>query len=125
MNVNVQQLEAAVLELRAALKDGLVATDFFDRKTGLILAGFNQQPAAAALFTELTNVMSSTLSDSGFPGLGKYYFLDLEHNNCVILIKHSNDLLQGMLMDSKKVNLGILFAVAIPKMIAAAEKAMH
>jgi hypothetical protein len=40
-----------------------------------------------------------------------------------MLIFHGNDILQGLLMNSKKVNLGILLAVALPKAIEAVEKA--
>lgn len=123
MDINIEKLEATVLELKNTLKEGLLATDIWDKSTGLSLAGFNTQPAAVALFTEMTGMLTSTLSDSGFPGLKRYYLLDMEGDHMVMTIRHGNDMLQGILMNSVKVNLGMLLSVALPKMLSGVEKA--
>ena len=123
MNINIEKLEAALQELKATLKDGLLSTDIWDRASGLSLAGIEIQPAAVALFTEVTNNLASTLSEAGFPGLNRYYFMELEGDNIVMVIRHGDDLLHGILMNPKKVNLGILLSVAVPKAIASVEKA--
>ena len=123
MNINIEKLEAALQELKATLKDGLLSTDIWDRASGLSLAGIETQPAAVALFTEVTNNLASTLSEAGFPGLNRYYFMELEGDNIVMVIRHGDDLLHGILMNPKKVNLGILLSVAVPKAIASVEKA--
>ncbi|HEU4412998.1 MAG TPA: hypothetical protein VFS43_47590 [Polyangiaceae bacterium] len=115
-------LEAAVQDLRNVLRDGLLATDIWDRTAGLSLAGFNQQPVAAALFTRITEELESSLRDSNFPSLSRYYLLDLEGNHTVIVINHGT-LLQGILIDNKRANLGILISVAIPRMIEAIARA--
>lgn len=122
MDISIEKLEVAVQELKNTLKEGLIATAIWDRSTGLSLAEYNPQPAAVALFTEMTNTLSQTLSDSGFPGLKRYYFLDLDDDHTVMVIRHGNDILQGILMNSQKVNLGMLLAVALPKAIAVVEK---
>ena len=114
--MNTKMLEAAVQDLRNILRDGLVATDIWDRGTGLSLAGHNQQPVAVALFTRITDDMEHSLRDSNFPPLSRYYLLDMEGNHTVVVVNHGN-LLQGILVDSKRANLGILIAVAIPKML--------
>jgi hypothetical protein len=123
MEINIEKLEAAVQDLKGLLKDGLLAVDIWDRSTGLSLAGYNPQPAAVALFTEMTNTLVNTLSDSGFPGLKRYYFLELEGDHIIMIIRHSGDLLQGIMMNSQKVNLGLLLSVALPKMLSSIEKA--
>lgn len=123
MDINIDKLEAVIQELRSTLKDGLLASDIWDSSIGLSLAGYNPQPAAVALFTEMTNMLRTALSDSGFPGLNRYFFLDLEGDHIVMIIRHGNGLLQGILMNSKKVNLGLLLSVVLPKMIASVEKA--
>jgi hypothetical protein len=123
MELNIEKLDATIQEVKSLLKEGLLATDIWDRSTGLSLAAHNQQPAAVALFTDMTNTLTSTLSDSGFPGLKRYYFLDLEGDHVVMIIRHGSDLLQGILMDSKKVNLGLLLSVVVPKMLSSVEKA--
>jgi hypothetical protein len=123
MDINIEKLEAALTELKATLKDGLVATDVWDRSTGLSLAGINPQPAAVALFTEVTNNLANTLSDSGFPSLRRYYLLELEGDNIVMIVMHGKGLLQGILLNAQKINLGILLSVALPKVLTSVEKA--
>ena len=123
MDINIEKLEAALQELKGTLKDGLISTDIWDRASGLSLAGIESQPAAVALFTEVTNNLTDTLSESGFPGLNRYYFMELDGDHIIMVIRHGDDLLHGILMNSKKVNLGILLSVAVPKAIASVEKA--
>lgn len=115
LNVDIAKLEKTVEDLHALLKEGLTATDIWDRATGLSLAGYNAQPAAVALFNQLTEEISTTLSDAGFPKLGRYYLLDLDADNMVVILQHGTDLLQGILLNAKKINMGILFSIAIPK----------
>lgn len=118
MDIDVGKLEAYVADLRGLLKDSLLATDIWVRSTGLSLIGYNQQPAAVALFNQLTQDISTILGESGFPGLSKYYMIDLENDNSMVVIKHGDDLLQGVLLDSKKANMGVLFSLVIPRSFA-------
>ena len=114
--IDTKVLDAAVHDLRNILRDGLLATDIWERTAGLSLAGFNQQPVAVALFTRITEELDSSLRDSNFPSLGRYYMLDMAGNHTVVVVNHGK-LLQGMLVDNKRANLGILISVAIPRMI--------
>ena len=120
--IDTKVLELAVQDLRNILRDGLVATDIWERSDGLSLAGFNQQPVAVALFTRMTDELDSSLSDSNFPPLARYYLLDMAGNHTAVVINHGS-LLQGMLVDNKRANLGILISVAIPRMIEAVARA--
>lgn len=120
--IDTKILEAAVHDLRNILRDGLLATDIWERSAGLSLAGFNQQPVAVALFTRITEELDGSLRDSNFPPLSRYYLLDMEGNHTVALINHG-PLLQGMLIDNKRANLGILISVAIPRMLETVARA--
>jgi hypothetical protein len=120
--IDTKLLDLAVQDLRNVLRDGLIATDIWDRTDGLALAGFNQQPVAVALFTRITTELETSLADSNFPPLGRYYLLDMEGNHTVAVLNHGS-LIQGMLVDNKRANLGILISVAIPRMIEAVAKA--
>ncbi len=122
--IDNQQLELAVQDLRNTLRDGLIASDIWDKKDGLSLAGFNQQPVAVALFTRITHELDTSLADSSFPPLNRYYLLDMANNHTIAVVNHG-DLLQGILVDNKKANLGILISVAIPRMIDAVAKAIE
>ena len=123
MNLDIAQLDTAVNDLKGLLKDGLLATDIWDRETGLSLAGHNAQPAAVALFTQVTNDLVAVLSNAGFPSLRRYLLLDLDGNSTVMVIRHGEDLLQGMLLNNQRANLGLLIAVALPRMLEAVAKA--
>jgi hypothetical protein len=120
--IDTKLLDNAVQDLRNVLRDGLVATDIWDRTDGLSLAGYNQQPVAVALFTRITVELQSSLTDSNFPPLARYYLIDMEGNHTAVVINHG-PLLQGMLVDNKRANLGILISVAIPRMIEIVSKA--
>ncbi|HYQ42754.1 MAG TPA: hypothetical protein VER11_12325 [Polyangiaceae bacterium] len=120
--IDTKILDTAVQDLRNVLRDGLVATDIWERSAGLSLAGFNQQPVAVALFTRITTELESSLTDSNFPPLARYYLLDMEGNHTVAVVNHGG-LLQGILVDNKRANLGILISVAIPRMLETVARA--
>lgn len=124
LDVDVDQLQAICDNLQKTLKDGLLATDIWEKTTGLSLAGINAQPAAVALFNLLSDEISATLADSGFAELGQYYILDLEGDHAVIVIKHNEEMVQGVLYNSAAVNLGVLFGIAVPKAIKSAQEAL-
>lgn len=123
MNIDIEKLNAAMEDMKGTLKDGLLASEIWDREAGLSFVSYNAQPVAVALFTEVTKMLKNTLTDSGFPGLKRYYLLDLDNDHMVMVILHGDDILQGLLMNSKKINLGILMAVALPKAIESIGKA--
>jgi hypothetical protein len=120
--IDTKVLDLAVQDLRNVLRDGLVATDIWEKSAGLSLAGYNQQPVAVALFTRITTELESSLADSSFPPLARYYLLDMEGNHTVAVVNHGA-LLQGILVDNKRANLGILISVAIPRMLEAVARA--
>jgi hypothetical protein len=120
--IDTKILDLAVQDLRNVLRDGLVATDIWEKAAGLSLAGYNQQPVAVALFTRITTELESSLADSSFPPLARYYLLDMEGNHTVAVVNHGA-LLQGILVDNKRANLGILISVAIPRMLEAVGRA--
>ena len=123
LNVDIAKLEKCVDDLRALLKEGLLTADIWDRETGLSLAGYNAQPAAA-LFNQVTGDIANTLEGSGFPKLGRFYLLDLQDDHSVLILQPRPELLYGMLLSSKKVNMGVLFSLAIPRALDAVAKAV-
>lgn len=118
MAIDVGRLEAATQELRATLKDGLITSDIWDRATGLSLSSYNSNPTAVALLTEMVNTLTHHLGEAGFPALNRYLLAELQDNQAVVVIPHGDELLQGFLVDTTKTNLGILLAVALPKMLS-------
>ena len=121
--VNVQKLFTAVELLKNDLGDALLAADIFGSADGQSIAGYNSQPKASALFGQLTLFLGKSLEGSGFPRLGKYYILDLADAKMVIVIP-LGDYQWGLFVDTKKVQLGLLLNVVMPKIIDAFEEAI-
>lgn len=121
--MNVQKVNAIVDNLKSDLAGGLLATDIFTVSDGISIAGYGSQDAAVILFNELTDFIANTLSNSGFPSLGKYYLLDLVDNHLVIIIP-MGDYRMGIMVDSSKVKMGLLIGIIIPKIIDSFESAL-
>ena len=122
--MNVQALNNAVESLKADLGAGLLATDIFTTADGQPIAAYNSQPAAAALFCQITGYMKSALTDAGFPTLGKYYMVHLE-NNSLVVVMPVGDFQWGVLVDLSKTTLGLLLNVVLPKAQAACLEAIQ
>ncbi|MCD4792309.1 MAG: hypothetical protein K8R54_03685 [Bacteroidales bacterium] len=112
--MDVKKLKNSIEILKEDLGDSLVAADIWPTGTGQSIAGFNSQPKATALFEQVTEFMNKTLTGSGFPGLDKFYMLDLQADSLVIVLQFEG-YQWGMLVNSTKVQLGLLLNVAIPK----------
>ena len=121
--MNVTQLKKAVEVLKMDLGDGLLATDIFGLEDAQSLAGWNSNPQACALMTDITQSMNKALKGAGFPLLGRYFILDLVDDKMVIVVA-MGDYMWGMLVDSKKAKLGLLLNIVIPKAIDAFEEAI-
>lgn len=122
-NMNVRKLNEVIESMAKDLGDGLLATDIWTVADGFSIAGYNPQPKATALFNQLTSYLNDTLEGSGFPGLGKYYMLDLRDNKLVIILP-MGEYRWGLLVDSSKVQLGLLLNIIVPKIIDGFEEAM-
>lgn len=119
LDIDVNKLEESWDVLKKSLKEGLLSGDIWHTGTAMSVSSFNGGNAAAtALFDGLSKDLNDSLSGSGFPALNRFYLLNLKDNHQVLVIRHGDDLMQGMLLDPKRVNIGLLFAVAIPKALA-------
>lgn len=124
LNVDIDVLQESWTEQQKFLKDGLIGGDIWDYGTGLSLSSVNTMPEAVAMFNRLTDELKETLSGSGLPELNRYFILNLEDDKLFVVVRHNDDLLQGMLLNPKKVNMGILFTVAVPKALEKVKKAI-
>lgn len=124
LDVDVEKLDGCWDVLKKTLKDGLLAGDIWHTGTAMSVSNYGGGNAAAtALFDQLSKDFNDSLAGSGFPSLNKFYFLNLQNDNQFLIIRHGDDLMQGVLLDPKRVNIGLLFAVAIPKALQVVESA--
>jgi CheY-like chemotaxis protein len=123
VNMNIKKLNQAIEIQKDNMGDGLLATDIYGSADGQSLVGWNSNPQACALFNRITNYMIDALDGAGFPGLGRYYIMDLVGGKMVIVIS-LGEFQWGMLVDRAKIQLGLLLNVIMPKMIDSFEQAM-
>ena len=111
--MDMKKLAIAHDAFRERLSPGLMADDIWGPDS-LSLTGFNSQPAAVALFGEITPRIRRALSDSGFPNLGRYYLLELADKKMVCIMNYK-EYQWGCLIDLEKVNMGTLISIAMSK----------
>jgi YesN/AraC family two-component response regulator len=122
-NMNVKKLNQAIEVQKDNMGEGLLATDIYGTADGQSVVGWNSNPQACALFNRITNYMVDALDGAGFPGLNRYYIMDLTDKKMVIVL-NLGDFQWGMLVDRSKIQLGLLLNIAIPKMLTAFEDAL-
>ena len=122
--MNVPKLTQAIEGVKNELGGGMLACDLFAVADGQSIAGHNTQPKASALFNQLTDYLVKALRGSGFPGLGHYFLIDMEGNNMVVVVP-LGEYRMGLLVDTKKVQLGLLLNVVLPQMIQDLRAAME
>ena len=120
--MDVKKLNKAMDTLKEDLGDALIASDIYSVHDGQGIVAYNPQPAANALFNKITNDMIKSLKDAGFPELGRYYQIELVGGKLVTNMP-LGDFAWGMLVDTQKVQVGLLNNVVIPKAIKLFEEA--
>ncbi len=121
--MNTKKLNEGMDTLKEELGEGLLTSDIYEAEEGQSLVGYNSNPNACALFSRITNNMEMALDNSGFPGLGNYYILDLEGNKMVIILPIEG-YQWGMMIDRNKVKLGMLLNIIIPEVLEIFEEAI-
>ncbi|MBU1220552.1 hypothetical protein KKF34_02875 [Myxococcota bacterium] len=117
--MDLRTAETLVAELRESLENAVVATDIWNKKEGISIAGFNSQPTATKLFNDFYEFVESNLKSAQFPALGRYFLLELEQNNAVVIINYGSAL-QGFLVNMNRTNMGKVVSLAIPRLLRTA-----
>jgi CheY-like chemotaxis protein len=112
--MDVKKLNGIIKEVKEDLGEALISTDIWATADGQTLAGFNSNPKAAALLNRVGQQFINAITGAKFHALDKYYILDLQDNKLVICLLFA-DYWWGMLLDSDKIQLGLLLNVVVPK----------
>lgn len=118
--MNIQKLNGCIELVRKDLGDGLESGGVISTKDGQLLAGTdNVNVAASASLNRITNVIREALKS--FPvELGQYYYMDIA-GNIGILVIPMGDYQFGFAVNNKKVKLGLLLNIILPRLINAFE----
>jgi len=121
--MDVKKINAIVKEVQEDLGDALLSTDIWTTADGTVIAGFNSNPKAAALMNQVGQELIKALTGAKFPSLEEYYMLDMQDGKMMLCL-FFGDYQWGMLLDTEKVQLGLLLNVVAPKAIAGFNEAI-
>ena len=121
--MDVKRINAIVKEVKEDLGDALLSTDIWTSADGTVIAGLNSNPKAAALMNQVAQELIKALTGAKFPSLEDYYILDLDDGKMMLCLVFG-DYQWGMLLDTAKVQLGLLLNVVAPKAIAGFKEAV-
>lgn len=120
--MNLKRLKEVVHGFEEDLDGGLLACDVFDRE-GLSIYGINSNPQACALFGNITDMMKKSLAGSGFPDM-EYYTIFAKDNKLVLVVELDEKYRFGCLVDRNKTTPGLIFSVALPRLIDGLKEAI-
>jgi hypothetical protein len=121
--MKIKEMREAVDNLRIDLGEGLLATDIYSSADGQSIYGFNSQPKVCALFNQVTALLITSLKSCQLPTLGKYYIVNLADGKMVLIVPLP-DYQWAMIIDTKKLQTGLLLNVVLPDVVKKFEDAL-
>ena len=119
--LNVAGLKRVIQIAQDGLADALVSADVFSTADGTSYVGVNSQPAGCALINQLTERMTWSLDKGGLPPLGRYYMAELVDGR-MLLVAPCGGVQLSLVVDSTRVQLGLLLNVILPEVLSALEE---
>ena len=101
--------------------DALLSVDLFSSADGTSYVGVNSQPAVCALVNQVTERMTWAFEKGGLPPLGRYYTAELAGSR-MLLVAPCGGLQLSLVVDTSRVQLGLLLNVVLPEVLVALEE---
>lgn len=122
--MNVKKISEMIEILKKDLGEALIATDIWSTADGRSIAAHNAQPKAVALFNRITKYLVEALDGSDFPAIDECYTINLKDKKFIVVLL-LGDFQQGMLVDTSKVETGLLLNVTVPKLFKTFKEALE
>jgi hypothetical protein len=119
--LSAAHLRRVIEVARDGLGDALLSADLCSTADGTSYAGVDSQPAACALINQLTERMTWSFDKGGLPPLGRYYLAELADAK-MLLVAPCGAVHLHIIVDSTRVQLGLLLNVILPEVLLALEK---
>jgi hypothetical protein len=119
--LNVANLRRVMKIAQDGLGDALLSADLCSSADGTSYVGVNSLPAGCALINQLTERMTWSFERGGVPPLGRYYLAELADAK-MLLVAPSGAVHLIIIVDSTRVQLGLLLNVILPEVLAALEQ---
>ena len=101
--------------------DALLSVDLFSSADGTSYVGVNSQPAVCALVNQVTKRMTWAFEKGSLPPLGRYYTAELAGSR-MLLVAPCGGLQLSLIVDTSRVQLGLLLNVVLPEVLVALEE---
>ena len=121
--MDIKKINKLIDDLKIEFGDALLATDIWANVDGQILVGYNSLPEAAALLNQVYHQIVDTLKEADFPPLDKFTSFNLQGGKMTFCLLFE-DYQWGMLFDTTRIQLGLLFNVITPKCIEGFNEAL-
>ena len=119
--LNAAGLRRVVQIAQDGIGDALLSVDLFSSADGTSYVGVNSQPAVCALVSQVTERMTWAFSKGGLPPLGRYYTAELAGSR-MLLVAPCGGLQLSLVVDTSRVQLGLLLNVVLPEVLVALEE---
>jgi hypothetical protein len=119
--LNAAALKRVIDIARDGVGEALISADVYSKDDGTSYVGVNSMPAACALFNQVTGRIGSSLDKSGLPALGRYYMAELADAK-LMLVAPCGPCQLNLIVDSSRVQLGLLLNVILPEVLSALEE---
>jgi hypothetical protein len=119
--LNAAGLKRVMQIAQDGIGDALVSADLFSSADGTSYVGVNSRPAACALVNQVTERITWAFDKGGLPPLGRYYMAELEGSR-MLLVAPCGGLQLSLVVDTSRVQLGLLLNVVLPEVLGALEE---
>ncbi|GEM_PF-1235917 len=113
--MNLEEIRRVIDRFAEDVNPGLLSCDLYDRD-GFSIYGINSNPNHCSVFSHITNMIKRSLEGTGFPRM-EYYTIFAEENRMVLVVDLGGGYQFGAMIDRGKTTPGIVFSVALPRLI--------
>jgi hypothetical protein len=122
--MHIKKLNRSIELLKEFLGDSLIICDVWITNSSHSIAGYNNQTSIATNFDKSTEAIKNSLNDSGFPILGKYYFIDCEEDTLLIIMNFGK-YQWGIMLKKSLVQMSMLINLILPSVSKEFNDAMN
>jgi hypothetical protein len=112
----VSKFDKAIELLKKEIGETLLASDIFTIEDSKTITSYKSSAKIAELFNEMNRDINAHLKEMKLPPIGKYYILDLANSKTLIVVTFTK-YRWAMLLDSRKLKLGLLLNLILPDII--------
>ncbi len=96
---------------------GLVASSIWNKHTSATILGYSPDGNDLSIFNEVSKHIEEALAKVKLPSVNRFYMIEVKDNMVVFIVHLNDEWIQGMLLDTSKIQIGLVMNYIVPKMI--------